>query len=113
MKKVEELKKGDIVTKVGRDACEVYVQSVGKKYITVSPYLDDGYTTKFERNSLHYTDGKNTWMTPHLFLGTMKEYTEYLEAERSRSELARELSNKVSRLPMDKLLQIKEIIEKE
>ena len=113
MKKVEELKKGDIVTKVGRDACEVYVQSVGKKYITVAPYIDSGYTSKFERNSLQYTDGKETWMSPHLFLGTMKEYTEYLEAERLRSELARELSNKVSRLPMDKLMQIKEIIEKE
>ena len=112
MKKVEELKKGDIITKVGRDTCEVCVQSVGKKYITVGTYMDSGYTTKFERNSLHYTDGKNTWTEPYLFLGSMKEYMEHLETERLRRELKTEVSNKISELPIEKLLQIKEIIEK-
>ena len=113
MKKVEELKKGDVVCRIGRNTSEMFVQTVGRKYITVTPYIDGGNVTKFERDTLHYADGKNTWSSIYLFLGTMKEYMEYVEAERLRSELARELSNKVSRLPMEKLLQIKEIIEKE
>lgn len=112
MKKVEELKKGDVVCRIGRNASEMFVQSVGRKYITVTPYIDGGNVTKFERDTLHYTDGKNSWGSIYLFLGTMKEYEEKLEAERLRSEIAKEVINKIQRLPMDQLLNIKEIIEK-
>lgn len=114
MIKKEELKKGDIICEIGhKDVVrEVFVKSVGRKYIGTVPNMGNNFVTKFEYDTLDYTDGKNTWSIPHLFLGTKAEYDAYIDECKEKSELVKEIQKKIPSLSFDKLSQIKEIIEK-
>lgn len=115
MIKIEDLKKGDVICEIGsRDSItEVYVKSIGKKYIGVSSDPDSNFIKKFEKDTLHYTDGKNSWFSPSLFLGTIDEYKSQVEVEEQCRQIIRDIEHKIStRLGLNKLLQIKEIIEK-
>lgn len=120
MIKREELKKGDKVLIVPnsnytRDTTidDAQVVGIGPKYITVARIWPDGsmstWTDKYKN------DDRMTikdFSYSQLFLGTREEYKQAKELDEKTTELAREISNRISNsLGYEKLSQIKAILD--
>lgn len=120
MIKIEELKKGDLVLKVGSSLQETHrtapsqmqVTAIGPKYIS-AVYVDlqgetYGSPVRFQKDTLSQVD----WSQWKLFLGTRDEYQEYIEDQKQCEQLYREILQKFHRgLGLSKLQAIKDIID--
>lgn len=120
MIKIEELKKGDLVLKVGSSLQEMYrtapsqmkVTAIGSKYISAA-YVDPkgetyGAPVRFQKDTLSQVD----WSQWKLFLGTRDEYQEYIEGQKQCGQLYSEILQKLHRgLGLAKLQAIKDIID--
>ena len=117
---ISNLKKGDLVLKVGSSLQETHrttpsqmqVTAIGPKYIS-AVYVDPqgeayGSPVRFQKDTLSQVD----WSQWKLFLGTRDEYQEYIEGQKQCEQLYREILQKFHReLGLAKLQAIRDIID--
>jgi len=107
MKRLSELKKGDVVYVYSNDTrhegVEEKVVSIGPKYITT-----DGpqWRRKFEKETMTCTD----WCGWNIFLGTKAEYEDYCKKRTERNQLLNVLHNYLDSLKLDDLKKVREYI---
>lgn len=109
MKRIDELKKGDVVSCISRDSrngnVEVTVKSIGRKYITVDG-VNVSYS-KYERESLLCAN----WSGWELFPGTLDEYAQHLKDEHEREETIRRINRQLQKLELSQLKSLTEALQ--
>lgn len=109
MKRIDELKKGDVVSCISRDSrsgnVEATVKSIGRKYITVDG-VNKSYS-KYERETLVCAD----WSSWELFPGTLDEYAQHLKDEHEREETIRRINRQLQKLELSQLKSLTEALQ--
>lgn len=119
MIKREDLKKGDKIlivpnTFYTRDTAvyDAQVVGIGPKFITVAHLWPDGSMGRSEKYKNEDRMTLKDFGHSQLFLGTREEYEKAKELDKKASELAREISHRISvSLGYEKLQAIKDILD--
>lgn len=107
MKKISELKKGDVAYLYSSDSRnkgeEVKVVSVGKKYITVDCHRDHA---RYEVETMTCVD----WVSWRIFLGTEAEYNEWCQRREERARQLNILRNHIEGLTLEQIMKVREFV---
>lgn len=107
MKKISELKKGDVVYLYSSDSRiageERKVVSVGKKYITVDCNRDHA---RYEVETMTCVD----WCGWNIFLGTEAEYREWCQRRDERNRQLNILHNHIEGLTLEEIKKVRDFI---